>query len=198
MTCLTPFGILEGKGKIMGYSRNWRHSNKPVTVTFRWVTMVGCYALKFDNIGSHWDSVKGIVVWLKATVPSGEREYDDIEKVWYVHEKHFTVIKGVIEATPDFECTIFEKPPYSGGPQVQFVPLDTYIATFEKITGLNISTLEYAIALKRYRMFALKLHPDRNPDNSQAATDMRDLNEAWDVIKEKHFKIEKPKMEQLV
>ena len=47
-----------------------------------------------------------------------------------------------------------------------------------------------------HRVCAMKLHPDRNPD-PDAAKMMSDFNVAWDNIKERHFKIEKPKMEAI-
>lgn len=176
----------------MAYRRSSWSYNGPVKVSFHWSNLVGCYALKFESIGNHWDSVKGVIDWLKLTVPSGEREYDDVDKTWFVHEKFFKVIKEVIEANPDFICTILEKP--ENIPAVTFVPVENYIAKFKELTGEDITSLEYEKALKLYRRNSLRLHPDRNGGDGSK---MSELNQAWDIIKERHYKVAKVAMEQI-
>ena len=177
----------------MAYRRNWRYNpHHQVEVSLYWSQITGCYALKFDRIDGKWNSVQAIITWLKLTVPSGEREYDDVNKVWFVHEKFFDTIKGVIEANPNFNCKVVEKP--VGSSTVQFVPTETYIAKFKELTGEDIMATEYTVALKVYRKASLRLHPDRNGGDGSK---MSELNQAWDAIKDKHFKIAKPVMEQV-
>jgi len=177
----------------MGYRRNshWLDSSVPVKVTVSWSSLVGAYDLKFDNIGAHWDKVKSIIAWLKMTVPYGEREYDDINKIWTIHEKFFQDLKNVLSAVgPEFDVTIVEKP--VGGTSVKFVPLDIYLELFKELSGLDIANYgedKFSEAKRAYFKTAMKLHPDHHPNDPEAYAKMRDFNEAWDVIKEKHFKI---------
>jgi hypothetical protein len=180
----------------MAYTRRYSGRNNfqgNVKVALAWNTTSGTYSLQFTNIGSKWNSVKAVIDWLKMTIPSGERDYDDVSKVWYLHEKHFPTLKTVLEANPDFDTNIIGKPEGQTS-QVTFVSMDTYLQIFNDITGVDINTLDYAQALKKYRVCAMRLHPDRGGDEKL----MSSFNVAWDNIKERHFKIEKPKMEALI
>jgi hypothetical protein len=184
----------------MAYRRQWHasswQSNKPVIVTLSWNSLVGAYDLKFDQIygDEKWGKVKGIIAWLKKTVPYGERDYDDVTKVWTVHEKYFTVLRDIINAMgAEFTVTIVEKP--IGGPAIKFTPLDTYFKIFEYSSGVDISSYpesEFNQAKKIYFRTVMKLHPDKGGD----PVEMSNFNIAWDAIKERHFKIKRV-MEQI-
>ena len=177
----------------MAYKRPY-HSysyNSPVQVTLSWSSLVGAYDLKFDQIGAHWTKVQAIIAWIKMTIPYGEREYDDINKIWTIHEKFYQDLKNVLDAVgPEFTVVIVEKP--LGGVSVKFVPLDTYLQLFKELSGVDIAAYgedKFGEAKRLYFKTAMKLHPDHHPDDPEAYTKMRDFNEAWDIIKEKHFKI---------
>ncbi len=54
---------------------------------------------------------------------------------------------------------------------------------YYKILGVDRSASQEDIK-KAYRKLALKYHPDRNPDNSEAELKFKELNEAYEVLKD--------------
>jgi hypothetical protein len=160
-----------------------------VTVSLSWSTTIGAYELKFDNAFNQWDKVQAIIAWIKMTVPSSERDYDPDTKIWTLHEKFFTFLKGVLDTVDDFDTSVFEKPDASSYGQTKFVPLDEYTNLFKFVTGMDIKTMEFKDAQKVYRIHAMRMHPDKNPDDASSGQKMAEFNEAWDVIKERHYKI---------
>jgi len=162
--------------------------------------MVGAYDLKFDRIGIHWDKVKSIIAWIKMTVPVGERDYDDINKVWTIAEKFYPMLKEVLDTMGGgyFDISVIEKP--LGGASVSFVATSTYLEKFKQHSNVDISKYgedRFNEAKKIYFKTALNLHPDRHPDDPEAGNKMSDFNEAWTMIKERHFKIVQ-QMEQTI
>lgn len=180
--------------------RTYVDYNRPCAVTLSWNSLVGAYDLKFDQIsgGEKWGKVKGIIAWIKQTIPYGERDYDDVTHVWTIHEKYFTLLRDVIQAIgPEFTITVVEKP--LGGPSVKFTPLDTYFTIFKEASGVDITSYpedQFGQAKKIYFKTAMRLHPDRNNGSEAAAQQMSEFNVAWEVIKERHFKIQRV-MEQV-
>jgi hypothetical protein len=171
----------------MGRYNYYNRNSGAVAVSLAWHMSTGSYTLKFDSIGSNWESVKGVIFWIKKTIPGGERDYDDINKVWYIHEKYFATLRDIVNAVPEFNVSIFEKP--IGASQTTFVPMETYFVRFTQLTGTDISSYaedQFKEALKLYRRAALALHPDRNGGDGSR---MADLNDSWEHIKERHFKI---------
>lgn len=185
----------------MAYRRRnqWHNSwneNKPANITFAWNSLVGAYDLHFDQVygDAKWEKIKGILAWIKTTIPYGERDYDDVSKVWTIHEKYFNNIKMVLNSLgADYNVTVVERP--IGGPAITFTPIDTYFKIFESASGIDISKLtidDFNQAKKIYFKTAMRLHPDHGGD----AKLMTDFNHAWDVLKERHFKIQRV-MEQV-
>lgn len=177
----------------MAYRRSWRgnanwNDNKSVQVTLAWNSLVGAYDLKFDSIygEAKWQKVKSIIAWLKMTIPYGERDYDDITKIWTIHEKYFTQLRDILNAVgSEFNVTCVEKP--AGSSTVKFTPIEIYFDIFKSASGVDIKNLgedDFASAKKIYFRTAMRLHPDKGGDPAL----MRDFNEAWDVLKERHFK----------
>jgi hypothetical protein len=171
----------------------------PTNVTLAWSQTIGAYELKFDNAFNQWDKVKSVIEWIKMTIPAGyERDYDENTKVWTIHEKYFQTLKNVIELISEFNTTIFEKPENNQQfGQVKYVPLKEYTDLFKYVTNEDVTQLEFKQAQKVYRIAAMRMHPDKNPTDLNAGQKMSEFNEAWDVIKEKHFKIIRT-MEQVV
>jgi len=167
------------------YNRN----SGPVNVSLSWSTMIGAYNLKFDNAYGDFDKVKAVITWIKMTIPSNERDYDPDTYEWTIHEKYFQTLKDVIEGISGFNFSYFEKP--LGNSQTKFVPLDEYTKLFQYVTNQDATQLEYKDALRAYRLAALRMHPDRHPEDPSAGQKMSEFNEAWNVIKERHFKIVK-------
>ena len=93
----------------MVYRRQWHYNQGNVKVALNWSASSGVYTLKFDNIGANWEPVKAFLYFLKTTIPTGERDYDDINKIWFCHEKHFQTLKGILDATSNFDVSIMEK-----------------------------------------------------------------------------------------
>lgn len=177
----------------MSYRRSWRgnsnwHDNKQVQVTLAWNTLVGAYDLKFNQIygDEKWGKVKGIIAWIKMTIPYGERDYDDQSKIWTIHEKYFTQLRDILNTMgSEFSVTCVEKP--IGGPAIKFTPIDIYFDIFKNASGVDIKNLgeaDFTQAKRIYFKAAMRLHPD----HGGSAEQMRDFNEAWDVLKERHFK----------
>jgi len=176
----------------MTYRRQWRSSswnqNKQVHVTLAWNTLVGAYDLKFDQIygNENWTKLKAIIAWIKLTIPYGERDYDEVSKIWTIHEKYFQQMRDVLQNVgPEFIVTCVEKP--ANMPQVAFTPIETYFNIFKQASGEDISKLteaDFSQARKIYLRTSMKIHPDKGGDPTQAAA----FNEAWDILKERHFK----------
>jgi hypothetical protein len=179
-------------------SRYRRGPSGPVNVNLSWSTLVGAYELKFDNAFNQWDKVQAIISWIKMTIPAGlERDYDPDTKVWTIHEKWFNDLKKVLETVSEFNFNIFEKPTNNGQGQTKFVPLKVYTDLFQFATNQDVMQMEFKDAQRAYRLAAMRMHPDRHPEDESAGLRMSEFNEAWDVIKERHFKIAK-QMEQVV
>ena len=169
--------------------RNWyNNDHKPVQVSLAWNTLVGAYDLKFDHVygDEKWGKLKGIIAWIKMTIPYGERDYDDVSHIWTIHEKYFNQLRDILNAVgPDFVVTCVEKP--VGSPAVTFTPLDVYFDIFRDSSGEDIRQYpvdDFAKAKKIYFRTAMRLHPDKGGDSQK----MTQFNMAWDAIKERHFK----------
>jgi len=173
-----------------GHYSAW-HVNQTIQVTFTWNSLMGAYDLKFDNVNgdSNWKKVLGITEWIKKTFPYGERDWDEESKVWAIDPKHFNPIKCVLNGLGSpFNVVIVEKP--VGGPAIKFTPMSVYFDIFKTCSGEDISSYSEADFNKAKRIYfktSMKIHPDKGGDTAKAS----EFNEAWDVIKERHFKIQR-------
>jgi hypothetical protein len=170
----------------MSYHRR-SYQGGTVKVSLSWSSMIGAYELKFDNAYGDWNKVKAVIAWIKMTIPSNERDYDSDTYVWTIHEKYFVMLRDVIQAVHEFNFSVFEKP--EGSSQVKFVSLDEYTKLFHYVTNQKIEDLEFKEAQRAYRLAAMRMHPDRHPEDSTAGAKMSEFNEAWDIIKERYYKI---------
>jgi hypothetical protein len=178
----------------MAYNRQYRSNswnNKQVQVTLAWNSLVGAYDLKFDSVygDQNWTKLKAIIAWIKMTIPYGERDYDEVSKIWTIHEKYFAQMRDVLNNIgSEFNVTCVEKP--VGSPAVTFTPIEVYFDIFKQASGEDIRSFneaDFNKAKKIYFRTAMRLHPDRGGDAKQ----MTDFNHAWDVLKERHFKIQR-------
>jgi hypothetical protein len=171
------------------YSRKYmrRYNSGKTSVSLAWNPALGAYDLKFNNT-NNWDKIQGVLIWLKQTIPSHERDYNIETKVWGIHEKHVPVLKKLLELITDFDFIFIEKPEQEVS-FTTFVPLDVYKQTFKEITGEEVNEGDYSISKRTYRRAAMRLHPDKNPNNVLAASQMSSLNEAWLNLEVKLFKV---------
>ena len=152
----------------MAYRRSW-HQSRTVNVTLSWNTLVGAYDLKFDHVygDENWGKLKAILSWIKMTIPYGERDYDEVSKIWTIHEKYFTQLRDVLNNIgSEFNVTCVERP--IGGPAISFVPLTTYFDIFKNASGTDISKYtesEFNQAKKIYFKTSMRIHPDKGGDH---------------------------------
>jgi hypothetical protein len=158
-----------------------------------WDNIAGCYKLKLSSYNPD------VVTFIKGLIPASDRDFDYETKEWYVKEKYKLPILAVLEQTiGKYNINIVEKPSEdyakkfnTGASNVgESLPVDDCLLIFSKHTSVSTdkaSKFTLAEAQKVYRLTAMKLHPDRNPNG---AVLMSELNEAWAVLKEKYFKKE--------
>jgi hypothetical protein len=179
----------------MAYRRQWHASSwrdertpQKVQVNITWDNVTNAaYKLRFDKIGKHWAKVEPIIMLIKTSIASSDREYEPDTKTWYISEKHITPIREMCEQIPDFEVIFIEKPE-----QVQatrFHSKEADYAEFKRLVSFAHiqfdDTTELQQAIKVYRQAARKLHPDIAPD---MAAEMSSLNEVWGRLKGNYFK----------
>ena len=166
----------------MAYKRSWR-PNVPTKVTIQWSVASVAYTIKFHDT-YHWDEMMVIKSAIQQ-FPYGEQMYDPDNKIWYLIEKHINGIKIMLELMPNiFELTFIEKPIQDF--QGKFVSVDTYIKSFERLTGANIKDFkpeEYNLAKKLYRRVCMENHPDRGGNSNT----MSEINECWSNIEKLYF-----------
>lgn len=166
--------------------RRWRPSG-PTQVDLYWSQKYGAYALKWHDT-YHWDEMQPFMSYLKSA-PYGEYQYDPDEKIWYFMEKYLSNIRAMFDALAPahvFSVNFVEKPQAQTN-FVKFISIDTYIGTFNKLTGVDIKNLDFSKAKREYFKACMRLHPDKGNDPAQ----MTELNVAWDAIQSEHFKIKK-------
>lgn len=64
-----------------------------------------------------------------------------------------------------------------------YIPLSNTRRDFYKILGVSKSASTSEIK-KAYRKLAVKYHPDKNPDDSEAVTKFHDINDAYEVLQD--------------
>lgn len=170
-----------------GWYKKYQNDGRRTKVQLYWSSLTNAYSLKFENTYK-WTQMQGVLTWIKQTIPGQEREYDPELKTWFLHEKHITQLKQLLELlSADFELDFIAKPEGQQSFE-KFVPLDTYLETFNKITGQDINSLSVDEAKRVYRRTCMLLHPDKNPGRPDISNRIYDLNEAWSQLQIKHFK----------
>ncbi len=178
------------------YYRSYKYGGN-VKVSLIWNSTLQMYELQFNNIGGNWDTVKKILDILKSTIPAGERDYDTINKTWYLHEQHGLTFKILLEHTPQFDFTFVEKSVSSNIPSISNLPsVNNMLAIFKNISTVDISNeVEYPRnedgfrkAKKIYYRTCMLLHPDKNPDDNNIAARMSKFNANWDNLQIYYFK----------
>lgn len=138
------------------------------------------YRLKFDYQG--WNkSHKDFLFVLKGLIPSSDREYNPVTKIWFIsaHSNtgmdYYKLLEPLLDATfyPVFKFSKADTEQYKYG-QVGGIKISVNdeINKFNKLMieltlpQLNDKT-EQSEATKIYRKAALLLHPDRNQGNGE-------------------------------
>ena len=61
--------------------------------------------------------------------------------------------------------------------------MSTTTADYYEVLGVTKTASGEEIK-KAYRKLAMQYHPDRNPDNKEAEAKFKDINEAYEVLKD--------------
>src|SRR5882672_6282523 len=161
------------------YNRTYRNDSRRTKVQLYWNNLSSAYSLKFADTYK-WTQMQGVLTWIKQTIIWTEREYDADLKTWFIHEKHIPKLKELIELmSADFDLDFLPKPEGQTSFE-KFIPVEVYLETFAKITGLDTKTVTNATvrSLKKvYYQTCMYLHPDKNPDRPDISARMYDLNE---------------------
>jgi hypothetical protein len=163
----------------------WHDPSEKVAVTFHWDNLSNAvYVVKFDKIGAHWDKVQSTINFIKATIPSSQREYDPDTKTWYIGESAYKNLLDVLNAIPQFEVSFLEKPAQVTAQR--FHSKEDDFTRWKQILSMSHIQVpmdkvpSFQEAVKLYRRAAMYLHPDRNPS---MASEMSELNEVWNRLK---------------
>ena len=179
----------------IGSNNMSNYTSDPTVIHIHWSQKSGSYSVKYGDL-KHFEELKMFNLYMK-TRPWGEYEYDSENKIWYLHEKHLQGLLDIIaplgpvtDKNPNtlhhFDIDLQGKPANGNIFQSQFVPIDKYKKIFADLSGEKLDGLDYKSALRIYRQTCRQLHPDVNPNG---ATQMSELNEAWDVIKARIYNI---------
>lgn len=180
----------------MAYKRNYkftyynqgRNSYGKAKISIAWNNLIQAYDISFTPNG-HWLDCETIITYIKMQIPSGDRDYNPQTKIWGVKEQHIKPFLIMLKAFPNkFDVSFTEKPSDIPPPSLNSKDITYYINSFKNICGVDPLSITFLNAKGYYRKFALLLHPDRSIDNEQAAMQMRDLNEAWMILKKDLYK----------
>lgn len=131
---------------------------------------------------------KELLDFLKSHIPSSDRTYDDVSKIWTFTENHLDGVKklamlvfgtnGVaILDKASVEAASQSRPSSNTLTVAQHNSLDKACIDFMK-------TITFEAAQSAYRKASMRLHPDHGGDMES----MTKLNSAWMVIEKELFK----------
>ena len=137
---------------------------------------------------------KDLVGALKQFIPSGDRQYDDQSKHWYVKESYGEFIRTMAEkafgvGSVSFTSRTVSQQAQSGpraygsGAQGAYLNPTTGGTTEDAIVAF-FGLLSYDAAKKAYLVGAQSMHPDKGGDPAKMAK----LNELWTRIEKEFFK----------
>lgn len=163
--------------------RKWSNFNfdapEKVVVLISWDNVTNsAYKLNFSNIKNHFNKVQLTIDYIKASIPSSQREYDPETKSWFIGESSIQNIRDFCSHIPDFEIIFNEKPDQLVSSKITDPKAD--YAEFKRMLSFAHidfeDTKSYSIAKRAYLRAAMKLHPDVAPAMYQ---EMQTLNEVW-------------------
>jgi hypothetical protein len=163
----------------------------PIKCTIKWDTQAQAYlvtmAFNKDFVGA-----------LKSLIPSGDRQYDDNSKTWFVKESYGLMIQNLAQnafgtASVSFvskqvaEQAASQSGASSGSPNrgSQGALINASVGTTEDAIVAFFSLLSYSAARKAYLFGLSELHPDKPTGDREKAAKMNTL---WDRIEREYFK----------
>lgn len=160
------------------------NSNTPTSVGIYWSQQYNAYACKWMDT-HHFKEMTPIMSYFKSK-PYGDCVYDPDNKIWYFKEEYLADVKNMLMAFGPtiFEINFVEKPVnashngYLSNTRPTQTP-DQLMEKFKQLSNQDIKNLEYTEAKKIYRRVCMKMHPDYNPGDENAATRMSSINEVW-------------------
>ena len=170
------------------YRRRNYDDGSPLTVNFLWDQLSGAYKFNFSQPQNdrHWSVLKMVVDLIKNKIPYGERDYDDVTKIWYLSESNYQWLFDFLVQLPGVTLNTAKKPE-GQTTTTQFIPVEVSIGTLEKLSGLTFKGLDKPSAIKMYRKAAMQLHPDRHPDDPEAGARMSQFNASWQKLQEQGY-----------
>jgi hypothetical protein len=137
-----------------------------------YIKKLDAYEVKFESAFREWDSVKGIIAVIKATIPVSDRAYDPATKYWTISAAYYSKIEELmrharfqVEMQKDLRENFFYEEVAAAKETTESVH-----AQLVKILGENFTK-------KEYREYARKNHPDLGGD----AAKMSEVNRLWSL-----------------
>ena len=159
--------------------------------------MIKCRIWWDDNASAYVVSMaysKDLISALKQSIPSGDRQYDDQTKQWYIKENYGEFVRTIAEKALGVGSVSFtsrtvsqqaQSGPrtYGSGSQGAYLNPSTGGTTEDAIVAF-FGLLSYDAAKKAYLVGAQSMHPDKGGDPAKMAK----LNELWTRIEKEFFK----------
>jgi hypothetical protein len=116
--------------------------------------------------------IPDLVEEIKITFPSSERKWEPTKKCWLVRSTYLQQVAEILNRYLDeIETDLNE-------------PVKKTAITNEPYSVLGLlSSVDSEVITKVYMILATKYHPDKNPNNVDAAEQMKRINVAYATIK---------------
>lgn len=141
---------------------------------------------------------KDVVAALKTIIPSGDRDYDEPAKTWYVKEAYGEAIRKIAESAFGIGSVSFTSKTVAEQ-AAKSTAYGRHSASNSFLTPSTAGTTEDAVvafmnlvpfeaAKNCYRLAAQSLHPDKHLDDANAGAKMAKLNELWSRVEKEFYK----------
>src|ERR1700757_4633827 len=104
------YGVHSRRFRNRGY--NSYDTPHELTANIVWDQLTNAtYKVTFNFKGTEqWKIVEQIVKFIKTTIPSSQREYDQVTKTWIVGEAQIKPVIDLCNAIPNVKVNLIEKP----------------------------------------------------------------------------------------